>query len=41
MLIITRGSMKIITEDDNNPAKKKKGDLEDQVVPSCAQLLCT
>lgn len=31
--------MKIITEDDNNPAEKKKGDLEDQVVPSCAQRL--
>lgn len=29
--------MKIITEDDNNPAEKKKGDLEDQVVTSCAQ----
>lgn len=25
MLIITRGNMKIITEDDNNPAEEKKG----------------
>lgn len=25
MLIITRGNMKIITEDDNNPAEEERG----------------
>jgi len=25
MLIITRGNMKIITEDDNNPAEENRG----------------